>query len=79
MISVICTETMGEVRLRDSLKKNGEFGRERKKKKKAEWQKGGTENQSNTNNMMVLGSHCFHGSMGGVVGKDKDDALCNNF
>ena len=49
------------------------------KEKKVEWRKGGTENQSNTNNMIVLGSHCFDGSMGGVVGKDKDDALCNNF
>ena len=58
---------MGEVRLREIHLRKIEnlVGKE---KKKAEWQKSETENQSNTNNMMVLGSHCFHGSMGGVVG-----------
>lgn len=68
---------MGETRLREIHLRKMEnlVGKE----KKVEWRKGGTENQSNTNNMIVLGSHCFHGSMGGVVDKDKDDALCNNF
>ena len=68
---------MGETRLREIHLRKMEnlVGKE----KKVEWRKGGTENQSNTNNMIVLGSHCFHGSMGGGVGKDKDDALCNNF
>ena len=57
---------MGEARLRKIHLRKMEnlVGKE----KKVEWRKGGTENQSNTNNMIVLGSHCFHGSMGGSGG-----------